>query len=87
VRLEADHVSRTLVPTYYRFLQAQVPDAQEARAYQFSGALKQLVSLLERGEREIAANRGPGSGLWQKDGELKWTDRDSKDHVSDFRVF
>jgi len=32
VRLEADHVSRTLVPTYYRFLQAQVPDALEARA-------------------------------------------------------
>ena len=74
VRLEEDHVSRTLVPTYYHFLQAQVQNAQETRAQQFSGALKQLVSLLECGEREIAAKRGPGSGLWQKDGELKWTD-------------
>ena len=75
VRLQADHISRTLVPTFYRFLQAQDPAAQMTGARDFSDSLEQLVALLERGEREmIAANRGPGSGLWYEDGELNWTD-------------
>jgi len=55
VRLQADHISRTLVPAFYRFLQAQDLDTQ-------------------RGEREIVAKGGPGSGLWCEDGELNWTD-------------
>ena len=63
VRLQADHISRALVPAFYRFLQAQDPAAQAAGAQEFTGAVEHLASLLERGEREIAAKRGPGSGL------------------------
>jgi len=76
VRLQADHISRTLVPAFYRFLQAQDSAAQMTGARDFSAALEQLVALLERGEREIAAaNRGPRSGLWHEDhGELNWAD-------------
>ena len=74
VRLQADHISRTLVPAFYRFLQAQDIDAQAAGAQEFSGALEQLTSLLERREHEIVAKGGPGSGLWYEDGELNWTD-------------
>jgi len=74
VRSQADHISRTLVPAFYRFLQAQDLDAQAAGAQEFSGALEQLTSLLELGEREIVAKGGPGSGLWHEDGELNWTD-------------
>jgi hypothetical protein len=75
VRLQGDHIARALVPAFYRFLQAQEPAAQIAAAQGFTRALEQLVALLERGEREIvAATRGPGSGLWRKDGELNWTD-------------
>ena len=61
-------MSRTLVPAFYRFLQVQDLDAQ------VGGALEQLISLLERGEREVVAKGGPGSGLWYEDGELNWTD-------------
>src|SRR5579863_5699869 len=74
VRLQADHISRSLVPAFYRFLQAQDPDAQVAGMQEFTDAVEHLASLLERGEREIAAKRGPGSGLWHEDGELNWTD-------------
>jgi glutathione S-transferase len=80
VRLQADHVSRTLVPAFYRFLQAQDPDAQASGAHDFARALEHLASLLERGAREVQAARtlepsaGPGSGLWVEDGELNWTD-------------
>ena len=76
VRLQADHISRTLVPAFYRFLQAQDSDAQASGAQEFAHALKHLASLLERAEREVAAKRGPGSGsgLWFEDGELNWTD-------------
>ena len=74
VRLQADHISRTLVPAFYRFLQAQDLDGQAAGALEFSGALEQLTSLLERGEHEIVAKGGPRSGLWHEDGELNWTD-------------
>jgi glutathione S-transferase len=74
VRLQADHISRTLVPAFYRFLQAQDLDAQAAGAQEFSSALEQLTYLLEHGEREIVAKGGPGSVLWHEDGELNWTD-------------
>ncbi|KAI0297366.1 glutathione S-transferase [Russula brevipes] len=74
VRLQADHISRTLVPAFYRFLQAQRPEAQTVGAQEFSGALEQLASLLERGEREVALKQGPGSGLWYEHGDLNWTD-------------
>ena len=63
MRLQADHVSRTLVPALYRFLQVQDPDAQVAGAQEFSDALEQLASLLERREREIVTKGGPGLGL------------------------
>ncbi|KAH9958223.1 glutathione S-transferase, partial [Russula dissimulans] len=74
VRLQADHVSRSLIPAFYRFLQAQDSAGQIAGAQVFSDALKRLLSLLERGEREIALKSGPGSGLWHENGELNWTD-------------
>jgi len=60
MRLQADHVSRTLVPALYRLLQVQGPDAQVAGAQEFSDA---LASLLERREREIVTKGGPGLGL------------------------
>jgi glutathione S-transferase len=68
VRLQADHISRGLVPAFYRFLQAQDLDAQVAGALEFSGALERLTSLLERGEHENVAKGGPASGLWYEDG-------------------
>ena len=69
-RLQADHVSHTLVLAFYRFLQVQDPDAQVAGVQEFSIALEQLASLLERRERKIVTKGGPGSGLWHEDGEL-----------------
>jgi glutathione S-transferase len=56
--LQADHISRTLVPMFYRFLQAQDLDAQVGGAMESSRALEQLISL-EHGEREIVAKGAP----------------------------
>jgi len=74
VRLQADHVSRALVPAFYRFLQAQDSEGQTAAREEFSNAIGQLTSLLERGEREILVKGGAGFGLWCDGGELNWTD-------------
>lgn len=74
MRLQADHVSRALVPAFYRFLQAQDPEGQTAGREEFSNAIRQLTSLLERGEREISVKSGAGSGLWCDGGDLNWTD-------------
>ncbi|KAI9433242.1 hypothetical protein F5148DRAFT_1301896 [Russula earlei] len=71
VRLRADHASHSLVPTFYRFSQAQDPESQAAGAQEFSGALAQLAPLLER---EMGAKRDPPSGLWLGSGELNRTD-------------
>ncbi|VDB91481.1 unnamed protein product [Peniophora sp. CBMAI 1063] len=64
VRLQCDHVSRSLVPAFYRFLQAQDADAQIAGGQEFASALSTLTDLLERGERETGGATG---GLWTGD--------------------
>lgn len=70
VRLQADHVNRALVPAFYRFLQAQDAATQIETSKKLHATLEELVSLLERADRETEA----GSGLWKKGGTLNWTD-------------
>lgn len=76
VRLQADHVSRTLVPAFYRYLQAQDADAQIAGGREFHAALEQLAVLLERAD--VEAKGVPRLGLYSASsdevGELGWTD-------------
>jgi hypothetical protein len=74
VRLQADHVNRTLVPAFYRFLQAQEVDAQIEGGKDFFAALEQLTTLLERAEHEAEGGDVAGLGLWVDGGELGWTD-------------
>lgn len=50
-RLWADHVSRNVVPAFYRLLQAQDPDAQVTLAGEFTESLRTLV--------EAADSNGP----------------------------
>jgi hypothetical protein len=63
VRLQADYVSRALVPVLYRLFQAQDPERQIAYK-EFSAVLEHLASLLERGGRQVSKTGGAGSGLW-----------------------
>ncbi|PPQ92794.1 hypothetical protein CVT25_003905 [Psilocybe cyanescens] len=89
VRLQADHVNRSLVPAFYRYLQAQDEGKQIEAGREFHASLEGLVKLLERAEREIAL--GPdaagvsgegetrmlrkGLGLWVPgETELGWVD-------------
>jgi glutathione S-transferase len=86
VRLQADHVNRSLVPAFYRYLQAQTEEKQIESGKDFHGALEGLITLFERGEREIIDPGGvsgegeaqllkKGLGVWipgQKD--LGWAD-------------
>ncbi|KIY48839.1 hypothetical protein FISHEDRAFT_65593 [Fistulina hepatica ATCC 64428] len=85
VRLQVDHINRTLAPAFYRFLQAQEPESQVTTGREFHDALEGLVSLLERGKREIVSTSGTagageaatlrkGLGLYFGDGDLGLTD-------------
>ena len=79
-------MNRTLVPAFYRYLQAQTAEKQIEGGKDFRAALEGLVSLLERAEREVlgaggAAGEGEihqlrkGLGVWIPGEEnLGWTD-------------
>ncbi|KAI9568091.1 glutathione S-transferase [Boletus coccyginus] len=69
VRLQSDHINRTLVPAFYRYLQAQDPSAQISGQNEFRAAIDTLVSLFERADKEVG-----GTGLWKEGGELGWAD-------------
>lgn len=72
VRLQCDFVNRTLVPAFYRYLQAQDEDAIAAGAKEFMDALHGLTALLQRSERE--AGGASACGLWKEGGDLSLTD-------------
>ncbi|KAF8644274.1 hypothetical protein AX16_008576 [Volvariella volvacea WC 439] len=85
VRLQADHVGRSVVPAFYRYLQAQDPEAQITHGKDFHATLDGLEKLLERAEREIVSVGGvagegerkalaSGLGLWIEGGDLGLTD-------------
>jgi len=85
VRLQADHISRTLLPAFYRFLQAQTPEAQIENGKEFHEAIGDLVALFERTEREVLGGGGTagvgedimlrkGLGLWIEGGEISLAD-------------
>ena len=67
-------MTRTLVPAFYRYLQAQDPAAQTMFGSEFTAALEGLVGLFERAEREIGGEGEKGLGLWVEGGELGMTD-------------
>ncbi|KAF8434574.1 glutathione S-transferase [Boletus edulis BED1] len=69
VRLQSDHINRTLVPAFYRYLQAQDPTAQITGEKEFKAAIEALVALFERADKEVG-----GTGLWKEGGELGWAD-------------
>ncbi|TCD71437.1 hypothetical protein EIP91_010143 [Steccherinum ochraceum] len=70
IRLQADHVNRTLVPAFYRYIQAQDEEKQVTGAKDFVDALIGLVMLFERAEAETTTD----FGLWKKDGRLSLAD-------------
>jgi len=85
VRLQADHVTRTIIPAFYRYLQAQEGSAQIEFEKEFTAALEGLVLLFERAEREIVDAAGVsgegerkalklGLGLWVDGGDIGLTD-------------
>jgi len=71
VRLQSDHISRTLIPKFYRYLQAQETSAQIEGSKEFLESINDLVSLFERAENE---NEGSAVGLWKEGGKLGWAD-------------
>ncbi|EPQ53503.1 thioredoxin-like protein [Gloeophyllum trabeum ATCC 11539] len=71
IRLQSDHINRTLVPAFYRFLQAQDPDSQISAGQEFHAALEDLAAHFGRAECEGVS---AALGLWREDGDLSWTD-------------
>ncbi|KAI0764797.1 glutathione S-transferase C-terminal-like protein [Fomes fomentarius] len=70
IRLQADNVNRSLVPAFYRYLQAQDADKQIEGGKSFVEALNGLVQLFERAEREGYT----AYGLWFERGSLSYAD-------------
>ncbi|KAI0819470.1 glutathione S-transferase C-terminal-like protein [Trametes gibbosa] len=70
VRLQADNVNRSLIPAFYRYLQAQDEAKQVEGARGFVDALQGLVTLFERAEREGYTQHG----LWHDRGSLSYAD-------------
>jgi glutathione S-transferase len=71
VRLQSDHISRSIVPAFYRYLQAQESPAQIEAGLEFHSAIESLIHLFERAERE---NEETALGLWKEGRELGWAD-------------
>jgi len=67
VRLQCDHINRTLVPAFYRYLQAQDSSAQIECGKEFLTSIEQLVTLFEGAEQEL---EGTAVGLWKEGGQL-----------------
>ncbi|KAJ8087211.1 hypothetical protein PM082_006041 [Marasmius tenuissimus] len=61
VRLQADHVSRTLVPAFFRYVFTQDPEAQLQAGKEWTDSLETLVSLFERAEKEVYLNNESGA--------------------------
>ncbi|KAJ7682313.1 thioredoxin-like protein [Mycena polygramma] len=85
VRLQCDHISRSIVPAFYRFLQAQDEAAQIEGGKEFRSGLEALVALFERADRDIVQGGGAagvgeqkalaaGLGLWHEGGDLSLSD-------------
>ena len=53
IRLQSDHIGRTLVPSFYRYLQAQDSEKQVAGGREFHQAIETLVGLFERATTEL----------------------------------
>lgn len=71
VRLQCDHVNRNLVPSFYRYLQAQDEDGIISGAKEYVQSLESLTSLFERANREVGTE---ACGLWNEGGSLSLTD-------------
>ncbi|KAH9855614.1 glutathione S-transferase C-terminal-like protein [Lenzites betulinus] len=70
IRLQADNVNRSLIPAFYRYLQAQDEAKQVEGAKGFADALEGLVALFERAHREGYTKHG----LWHDGGSLSYAD-------------
>jgi len=75
VRLQCDHINRSVVTSFYRYLQAQDQDAQIQGGKEFHDSIEALVALFERTDQEILETGGAsgdgerkalavGLGLW-----------------------
>jgi glutathione S-transferase len=84
IRLQADHVNRSLVPSFYRYLQAQDSENQIKYGKEFISSIEILVKLLQRAEQELLESEDGGPeedairkalGAWLPGGnDLGWVD-------------
>ncbi|KAI0353375.1 glutathione S-transferase C-terminal-like protein [Trametes cingulata] len=70
IRLQADNVNRSLIPAFYRYLQAQDEAKQVEGAKGFVEAIDGLLTLFKRAEREGYTQYG----LWHERGSLSYAD-------------
>jgi glutathione S-transferase len=76
IRLQVDHINRALVPSFYRYLQAQDVEKQISSGREFHQSIQILVSLFERAAKELDSDKNVRKylGLWVQDGEMNLAD-------------
>jgi hypothetical protein len=70
VRLQADHINRNIIPSFYKYLQSQDADAKIENGKKF---LKNIERLCETFEKDEGVDTR-AVGLWREGGELGWAD-------------
>ncbi|KAF8318237.1 glutathione S-transferase [Clavulina sp. PMI_390] len=73
IRLQADLISRTILPCFYRYVQCQEPSNQVQLLKEFLDGMEKLLQLFDRAEKEREEN-APKFGLWQGGGSLSLAD-------------
>ncbi|KIK64604.1 hypothetical protein GYMLUDRAFT_220582 [Collybiopsis luxurians FD-317 M1] len=61
VRLQCDHINRSIVPAFYRYLQAQDQEAQINAGKEYHESIATLVDLFERMEKEVVQSQAAGA--------------------------
>ncbi|KZT39417.1 hypothetical protein SISSUDRAFT_1045579 [Sistotremastrum suecicum HHB10207 ss-3] len=75
IRLISDHINRTLIPSFYRFLQtsSNTPDSDEKlveNGKEYRESLEGLGEMMQKAEKDGVE----GLGMWKEGGEIGWTD-------------
>ncbi|KAK2464832.1 hypothetical protein APHAL10511_003131 [Amanita phalloides] len=75
IRLQTDHISRAIIPTFYRYLLSQDREKQAEYGRELYDAIEGMVELFERAEKELGDDPKLKTylGLWSG-GELGLAD-------------
>ncbi|KAF8318236.1 hypothetical protein DL93DRAFT_441587 [Clavulina sp. PMI_390] len=73
IRLQMDMLTRTIIPSFFRYIQCQDPNTQISLRKELLDGVEKLLKLFDRTEKERELD-APKVGLWQEGGSLSMAD-------------